>query len=250
MLRHSVAFDQWMVNLVTRDKNLSVVTQLADSLAQTFDNLASIVNNITDAKSGVSLGKEEILLHGSEVITERLGRFEFDISANSFFQTNTRACEKLYDVVARYCGLTGKETVLDLYSGTGTIPIWLSDQAAQITGIEIIDTAVADARKNAAMNKIDNCRFLAGDIRDVFPNLGEIPDVIVIDPPRVGMHKDVVARVLGLGSETIVYVSCNPATLARDLEMLASGYEVMEVQPVDMFPHTYHIESVALLKRR
>ncbi|MCF8076471.1 MAG: 23S rRNA (uracil(1939)-C(5))-methyltransferase RlmD [Desulfotignum sp.] len=250
MLRHSVAFDQWMVNIVTRDKNLSVVMQLAESLAQTFDNLASIVNNITDAKSGVSLGKEEILLHGSDVITERLGRFEFEISANSFFQTNTRACEKLYDVIARYGGLTGKETMLDLYSGTGTIPIWLSDQAAQITGIEIIDTAVADARKNAAMNKIDNCRFLAGDIREVLPNLGEIPDVIVIDPPRVGMHKDVVARVLGLGSDTIVYVSCNPATLARDLEMLASGYEVMEVQPVDMFPHTYHIESVALLKRR
>jgi 23S rRNA (uracil1939-C5)-methyltransferase len=239
-----------MVNVVTRDKNLSVVTRLADSLMDSFDNLASIVNNITDARSGVSTGKEEILLHGREVITERLGHFEFDVSANSFFQTNTRACETLYNVVARYGDLTGKETVLDLYSGTGTIPIWLSDRAARITGIEIVETAVSDARKNAAMNQVDNCEFLTGDIREVLPRLETIPDVMVIDPPRVGMHKDVVAQVLALGPETIVYVSCNPATLARDLEMLTPGYEVVEVQPVDMFPHTYHIESVALLKRR
>lgn len=250
MLRHSVALDQWMVNIVTRDKNRSVVTRLADSLAAAFDNLASIVNNITDARSGVSTGKEEILLHGREVITERLGRFKFEVSANSFFQTNTRACEKLYDVVAGYCDLTGTETVLDLYSGTGTIPIWLSGQAAKITGIEIVETAVADAKKNAAINNIDNCEFLAGDIRQVLPQMEKTPEVMVIDPPRVGMHKDVVARVLGLGSKTIVYVSCNPATLARDLEMLAPAYDVVVVQPVDMFPHTYHIESVALLKRR
>ncbi|MCF8125919.1 MAG: 23S rRNA (uracil(1939)-C(5))-methyltransferase RlmD [Desulfotignum sp.] len=250
MLRHSTAFDQWMVNIVTRDKNLSVVTQLAHELAETFTGIASIVNNITDARSGVSLGKEEILLYGRDVITERLGRFEFEISANSFFQTNTRACEKLYEIVARYCALTGNEPVLDLYSGTGTIPIWLSDNALQVTGIEIIASAVADAQKNAALNHIDNCRFLPGDIRQVLPGLEQAPDVIVIDPPRVGMHKDVVAQVLGLGSETIVYVSCNPATLARDLEMLAPAYEVTQVQPVDMFPHTFHIESVALLKRR
>jgi 23S rRNA (uracil1939-C5)-methyltransferase len=250
MLRHSVAFDQWMVNIVTRDKHLPVVTALAQTLADRFDNITSIVNNITDARSGVSMGQEEKLLHGRDVITERLGRFEFEISANSFFQTNTRACEKLYETVARYCGLTGNQTVLDLYSGTGTIPIWLSDTAAGVTGIEIIEPAVADAKKNAALNRIDNCRFLQGDIRQVLPGLAQVPDVIVIDPPRVGMHKDVVAQVLGLGSGTIVYVSCNPATLARDLEQLALAYEVIEVQPVDMFPHTFHIESVALLKRR
>ncbi|MFN2356433.1 MAG: 23S rRNA (uracil(1939)-C(5))-methyltransferase RlmD, partial [Desulfotignum sp.] len=163
---------------------------------------------------------------------------------------NTRACEKLYDIVARYCNLTGKQTVLDLYSGTGTIPIWLSDKAAQVTGIEIIDTAVADARKNARRNHIENCRFLHGDIRQVLPELNQTPDVVVIDPPRVGMHKDVVAQVLALRPETIVYVSCNPATLARDLALLSSVYAVHKVQPVDMFPHTYHIESVALLISR
>ncbi|HKK99669.1 MAG TPA: 23S rRNA (uracil(1939)-C(5))-methyltransferase RlmD [Desulfotignum sp.] len=250
MLRHSVAYDQWMVNIVTRDKNLSTVTNLAYELAQTFPQIAAIVNNITDAKSGVSMGKEEVLLHGRDVITERLGRFAFEISANSFFQTNTRACEKLYDIVARYSGLTGEQTVLDLYSGTGTIPIWLSDRAAQVTGIEIIDAAVADARKNARLNQIENCRFLKGDIRQVLPQLKQTPDVVVIDPPRVGMHKDVVAQVTALRPGTIVYVSCNPATLARDLELLSSVYAVQKVQPVDMFPHTYHIESVALLTRR
>ena len=250
MLRHSVAFDQWMVNLVTRDKNPVVVTALARELADRFDAITAIVNNITDARSGVSLGKEEMVLYGRNVITERLGRFKFEISANSFFQTNTRACENLYEIVARYCNLSGKETVLDLYSGTGTIPIWLSDSAAQITGIEIIAAAVADARKNAALNGIDNCRFIQGDIREVLPKLAQSPDAIVIDPPRVGMHKDVVAQVLALRSETIVYVSCNPATLARDLELLAAAYDVIQVQPVDMFPHTFHIESVALLKRR
>lgn len=250
MLRHSVAHDQWMVNIVTRDKNLSAVTDLAHELAETFPEIASIVNNITDARSGVSMGKEEILLHGRDVITERLGRFVFEISANSFFQTNTRACEKLYDIVAQYSGLTGEQTVLDLYSGTGTIPIWLSDRAARVTGIEIIDAAVADARKNARLNQIENCRFLQGDIRQVLPELEQTPDVVVIDPPRVGMHKDVVARVLTLRPDTIVYVSCNPATLARDLELLSSVYAVHKVQPVDMFPHTYHIESVALLTVR
>ncbi len=250
MLRHSVAYDQWMVNIVTTDKNPAVVTALARELARAFGDIASIVNNITDARSGVSLGKEEILLHGQDVITERLGRFAFDISANSFFQTNTRACEKLYDIVARYCNLTGEQTVLDLYSGTGTIPIWLSDKAAQVTGIEIIDSAVADARKNARRNHIENCRFLQGDIRQVLPELNQTPDVVVIDPPRVGMHKDVVAQVLTLRPETIVYVSCNPATLARDLALLCPVYEVQKVQPVDMFPHTYHIESVALLASR
>ncbi len=250
MLRHSVAHDQWMVNIVTRDKNLSAVTTLAHELAETFPEIASIVNNITDARSGISMGKEEVLLHGRDVITERLGRFAFEISANSFFQTNTRACEKLYDIVAQYSGLTGNQTVLDLYSGTGTIPLWLSDRAAQVTGIEIIAAAVADARKNARLNQIENCRFLQGDIRQVLPELEQTPDVVVIDPPRVGMHKDVVAQVLTLRPDTIVYVSCNPATLARDLELLSSVYAVQKVQPVDMFPHTYHIESVALLTVR
>lgn len=250
MLRHSVAYDRWMVNIVTRDKNLAKVTELAHTLSETFPEVESIVNNITDAKSGVSLGQEEVLLHGKDHILERLGDFRFKVSANSFFQTNTRACEKLYAKVGEYADLQGGETVLDLYSGTGTIPIWLSEKAEKVFGIEIVESAVGDARENAALNGIENCEFLLGDIKHILPGLAQTPDVVVIDPPRVGMHKDVVTQVLKLHPETIVYVSCNPATLARDLEMLCPVYDVIEVQPVDMFPHTYHIESVALLKRK
>lgn len=250
MLRHAVATDTWMVNIVTRNKNLDAVDTLARQLADKYSQIKSVMNNITDARSGVSVGKEEICLYGSDHIQEKLGPYVFNISANSFFQTNTKACEKLYAKVSDYAALTGEEIVMDLYSGTGTIPIWLSGQAKKIYGIEIVSSAVADAKMNAELNNIDNCEFLEGDIKDVLPGLNQIPDVMIIDPPRVGMHKDVVAQVIALCPEKIVYVSCNPATLARDLEMLDSTYKVMEVTPVDMFPHTYHIESVALLVKK
>ncbi|WDP88855.1 MAG: 23S rRNA (uracil(1939)-C(5))-methyltransferase RlmD [Desulfobacter sp.] len=250
MLRHSVARDQWMVNIVTKTKNEAVVSELGRILAEKYPNIASIMNNITDSKSGVSMGQEELLIHGEDHIIEKLETFKFKISANSFFQTNTRACEKLYTKVREYACLTGNETVLDLYSGTGTIPIWLSGHAKKIYGIEIVHSAVVDARENVRLNNIDNCEFFEGDIKDVFKEVPEKPDVIIIDPPRVGMHKDVVGHVLAHSPDKIVYVSCNPATLARDLEMLASRYAVLEVTPVDMFPHTYHIESVALLVRK
>lgn len=259
MLRHSVAFDTWMVNIVTKTKNLDIVTQLSDLLARKYDNTAAIVNNITDAKSGVSMGQEEICLHGKPYIREKLKEFEFRISANSFFQTNTRSCERLYETVSMFAALTGEETVLDLYSGTGTIPIWLSKEAKKIIGIEIVKSAVEDAKKNAELNGIENCVFLEGDIKDVLPSFhlksadnshrasSLKADAMIIDPPRTGMHKDVVQMVLDVRPEKIVYVSCNPATLARDLEMLSCRYDIKEIQPVDMFPHTHHIESVALL---
>ncbi|MDD9304303.1 MAG: 23S rRNA (uracil(1939)-C(5))-methyltransferase RlmD [Desulfobacter sp.] len=250
MLRHSVAHDSWMVNIVTREKNLDVVSELGRLLADKYPNIGSVMNNITDSKSGVSAGKEEILIHGQDHIMEKLGDFQFKISANSFFQTNTRSCEKLYAKVRDYACLTGSEIVLDLYSGTGTIPIWLSNQAKKVYGIEIVPSAVMDARENVRLNQIDNCEFFEGDIKDVLHKVPEKPDVMIIDPPRVGMHKDVVGQVLAHSPEKIVYVSCNPATLARDLEMLSTRYAVLEVTPVDMFPHTYHIESVALLVRK
>ena len=250
MLRHSVAFDTWMVNIITKTKRIDVVQKLADLLAQRHPQIKSILNNITDSKSGVSIDKEEIGLYGEDHIMEKLGKFAFKISANSFFQTNTKSCEKLYSKVSEYAELTGKEVVMDLYSGTGTIPIWLSGQAKMVVGIEIVKSAVIDAKQNARLNGIENCEFLEGDIKDVLPQLKQKFDVMIIDPPRVGMHKDVVQQVLSIGPEKIVYVSCNPATLARDLEMLGPKYEAREIQPIDMFPHTYHIESVALLLKK
>jgi 23S rRNA (uracil1939-C5)-methyltransferase len=250
MLRHSVAFDKWMVNIVTREKNMKVVSELGDILSEKYDQIESIMYNITDSKSGVSTGQEEIVIFGQDHIKERLGNHIFKISVNSFFQTNTRACEKLYSTVSEYANLTGNEIVLDLYSGTGTIPIWLSGNAKHILGIEIVPSAVIDAKENAKLNNVDNCDFILGDIKDVLPRLDHKVDVMIIDPTRTGMHKDVVKQVIGMNAPKIVYVSCNPSTLARDLEMLKDSYHVQKIQPVDMFPHTYHIESVALVEKK
>ncbi len=248
MLRHSVAHDGWLVNIVTADKDLAEVQPLADILQGKYANVVSVVNNITASKAGVAIGEYEVHLAGELCLKEQLGAYEFDISANSFFQTNTRGAVVLYDTVKDFARLTGKECVLDLYSGTGTIPIWLSDAAADIVGIEIVESAVADARKNCEKNHVTNCRFMAGDIREVVSTITQTPDVLIIDPPRTGMHKDVVKQVLALSPPRIVYVSCNPATLARDAAMLKDAYQIAEVQPVDMFPHTFHIEAVARME--
>ena len=250
MLRHSAHYDQWMVNIITASEDRKTVQPLADLLMEKFPQVVSVVNNITARKAGIAVGEYEILLGGEPVIRDRLGDCEFDISANSFFQTNTEGAEMLYAKVREYAELTGEESILDLYSGTGTIPIWLSGSAKEVVGIEIVESAVADAAKNCQRNGVTNCRFILGDIKETLPKLDVKPDVMIIDPPRVGMHKDVVKQVLAIGAERIVYVSCNPATLARDLEMMKDDYKVMEVQPVDMFPHTYHIEAVARLVRR
>lgn len=249
MLRHSVAHDHWMVNLITSKEDSEVLQPLSDLLMEKYPQVVSVVNNVTARKAGVAVGEYEVLLGGRPYITDKLGSLEFKISANSFFQTNTRGAEKLYETVKNYAQLTGDETVLDLYSGTGTIPIWLAGSAKEVTGIEIVESAIEDARENCLNNNISNCRFVCGDMKDVLPSVAVKPDVMIIDPPRVGMHKDVVKRVVDMAPGRIVYVSCNPATLARDIEMLRDDYRVMEVQPVDMFPHTYHIEAVAKLEK-
>ncbi|MGB9499869.1 MAG: 23S rRNA (uracil(1939)-C(5))-methyltransferase RlmD [Dissulfuribacterales bacterium] len=249
MVRHSVALDQWLVNIVTSSKDLAVVAPLADTLREKFSNVASVVNNVTANIASVAVGEYEIHLAGEQSLKEKLGPYKFEISANSFFQTNTRGAVALYNTVKEYAHLTGKDNVLDLYSGTGTIPIWLSDSAKQITGIEIVESAIADAKENCRRNNISNCNFIAGDIRHLIADISRKPDVLIIDPPRTGMHPDVVKQVLELAPERIVYVSCNPATLARDLGLMKDKYRIIEVQPVDMFPHTYHIEAVAKLDR-
>ncbi len=248
MLKNSSAFNTWMVNIVTKEENDELLIPFAEQLMEEYPEIKSVMNNITAKKSGVATGEYEKNLSGDSFIMEQLGNYIFKISANSFFQTNTRGAEKLYSIVSDYALLKGNETVFDLYSGTGTIPIWLSGSAGEIVGIEIVESAVMDAEKNAKLNSIENCHFFTGDIKEVLPTINKKCDLMIIDPPRVGMHKDVVEQVLKLGPEKIVYVSCNPATLARDLGMLKSGYTAIEVQPVDMFPHSFHIESVALLK--
>ena len=228
---------------------METVKPLAHKLMEKYPRIISIVNNITARKAGIAIGEYEILLAGEACLKDKINDFEFEISANSFFQTNTLGAERLYQTVADYAGLTGSERVADLYSGTGTIAICLSSGAREVMGIEIVESAVADAEKNCALNNVSNCHFISGDIKDCLSKISHVPDVMIIDPPRVGMHKDVVRRVLDMAPRKVVYVSCNPATLARDLNMIKEQYKVLEVQPVDMFPHTFHIESVAVLER-
>ena len=250
VLRHSVAYDQWMVNLIAATDAQQTLQPLAGLLMEKYPQITAVVNNITSRKAGVAIGEFERTLAGNPTIVDRIGSFEFEISANSFFQTNTRGAAKLYETVRKYAELTGSEIVIDLYSGTGTIPIVLSGDAGEIIGLEMISSAVADAENNCRRNQVENCRFMPGDIRETLPEIGCRPDVLIIDPPRVGMHNDVTKQVLAMLPERIVYVSCNPATLARDLVLLKAAYQVQEVQPVDLFPHTYHIESVARLVKK
>ena len=249
MLRHSVVQNCWMVNIVTAADNPSALQPLADRLIRRYSGVRSVVLNVNTRKAGITAGEFERTLAGTSTLTETIGAFSFEISANSFFQTNTSGAAKLYETVQRYAQLTGAETVVDLYSGTGTIPILLSRAARTVIGLEISSSAIADAQRNCRINRIQNCRFVAGDIRETLPTVTQQPEVLIIDPPRAGMHKDVVKQVLALQPERIVYVSCNPSTLARDLGLLKEAYQVLEVQPVDLFPHTYHIESVARLAR-
>lgn len=250
VLRHSAAYDQWMVNLVTASDEPDHLKPLAEILIQKYPQVVSVINNITARKAAVAVGENEMVLAGQAVLRDRIGPFEFELSANSFFQTNTLGAKRLYDTVKAFAGLTGQETVVDLYCGAGTISIYLASQAKAILGMEMVQSAVSDAQRNCKHNGIDNCHFIAGDIRYTLSQLEHCPDVMIIDPPRSGMHKDVVKQIMALGPRKIVYVSCNPATQARDLELMKEVYEVVEVQPVDMFPHTYHIEAVARLVRK
>jgi len=249
VLRHSAFYDRWMVNIVTSAENPNALRPLAERLIDKHPKVVSVINAVTSRRAAVATGEYEILIHGSAVLRDRIGPFEFEISAGSFFQTNTLGAEKLYETVRRYARLTGTETVVDLYSGAGTIAVYLSEAAARVIGIEIVESAVSDARRNCLINGISNCSFICGDIRESLRMISECPDVMIIDPPRAGMHPDVVRQVLQMAPPRMVFVSCNPATLARDLQMMAEQYRVSEVQPVDMFPQTYHIEAVARLRK-
>lgn len=248
MLRHSVFYDNWMVNIITATEDREMVQTLANRLTELYPQIVSVVNNVTSRKAGVAIGEYEIHLSGSSCIRDKIAGFEFEVSANSFFQTNTLGAERLYETVKAYANLSGQETVLDLYSGAGSIAICLANSAREVIGIEIVESALKDARNNCRINGITNCRFIHGDIKKCLSQVSAIPDIMVIDPPRSGMHKDVVRQVSEMAPERIVYVSCNPSTMARDIGLMKTRYRVSEVQPVDMFPHTYHIEAVAKLE--
>ena len=244
-----------MVNLVTRDDRPEIMQRLTARLRANFSGISTIVNNITRRKSQVAFGDSERVYHGSGTITERIGTRTYRISANSFFQTNTGQAEVLYDAARRMAGIGSDDVVYDLYSGTGTIALHVADRARAVIGIESIDHAVHDAKINAELNGVNNCTFLTGDLKDTLGSSSQSgsghprPDVVITDPPRAGMHGKVVKDLRTLHPRRIVYVSCNPATQARDLKLLCEGgmYAIEEIQPIDMFPHTYHVENVVSL---
>lgn len=242
-----------MVNLVTDQGNFPQGKILAQKLSEQFPQIKSVVRNINPHKAQIAVGEKEEVLAGKNFITEKIGDFIFEISANSFFQTNTRQAEKLYQVILELAVLKGKETVLDLYSGTGTISFYLAGKCQKVIGVESNPRTVLDAKKNAGLNKISNCQFICEEAK-AYLALALIRqekfDLIVTDPPRAGLHPQVVEHILKLAPPRIIYVSCNPATLARDLKLLCDDqYNLESVQPLDMFPHTFHIESVAKLSK-
>jgi 23S rRNA (uracil1939-C5)-methyltransferase len=242
-----------MVNVVGSAPDVGTLVPVAEALRARVPATTSVVLNVNDTKSSVATGSEEHLLLGRDHITERLGEVTFRVSAASFFQTNTAQAERLFALVTEACALTGDETVLDLYSGTGAISLLLAGRARHVYGIELAPAAVADAVRNAQANAITNCTFLAGEVRHVLPALaadGVKPAVVVADPPRAGFHPKALGALAALAPARIVYVSCNPSTLARDVgDLVRRGYQLEWVQPVDMFPQTPHIEAVARLTR-
>jgi 23S rRNA (uracil1939-C5)-methyltransferase len=240
-----------MVNLVTNKGEFPYQEEFSKGLVEKFPQIKSVVRNINSRLANIAVGEEEVLLGGKEFITEKVGDFHFDLSANSFFQTNSFQVEKLYKVVKDFADLKGEEILLDLYCGTGTISIFLSPQAKRIIGVESLQQSVEDAQRNALKNKVSNCEFICGEAKKVLSELitrGERFDIVVVDPPRAGLHPDVVEYLSDIRIEKLIYVSCNPATLARDLKLFCEkGYKIDQTQPVDMFPHTPHIETVVKL---
>ena len=228
------------------------IVPMLDALAAEFPQIKSLHYVINEKLNDSISDLDCILYKGEDAIWETMGKLKFKIGPKSFYQTNSEQAYKLYSVAKEFAALTGNEVVYDLYTGTGTIAQFISDKASKVIGIEYVKEAIEDARINAEANGITNCTFFDGDMKDIltadFIKEHGKPEVMIIDPPRAGMHPDVVKVIMEAAPERIVYVSCNPASQARDLAMMSPMYEITAVQPVDMFPHTMHVENVCALK--
>jgi len=243
-----------MVNICLNYEDEPGRISLLDFILKSVPEITTLLYTINPKFNDSIYDLEPQVYFGKGFVTEVLGGLKFIISPKSFFQTNTRQAEKLYSITRDFAELKGNETLYDLYCGTGSIGIYLSRYVSKVIGVEVIDDAIKDAKKNAELNNITHTHFFAGDVIKICTNnFFEIhgrPDVIITDPPRAGMHEKLINKLLEIEAPKIVYVSCNPATQARDIGLLSEKYYVEKVQPVDMFPHTHHIESVALLKLR
>lgn len=243
-----------MVVVVAGENNMTALTSLMDAVNEQFPEITSL-QYVINLKVNDSIGDQEVVCyHGKPYIEEEMEGLRFRVGPKSFYQTNSRQAYTLYKVTRDFAGLTGDELVYDLYTGTGTIANFVSRSARKVIGIEYVKEAIDDAIVNSDANGIGNTEFFAGDMKDVLTDefIAEHgrPDVMIVDPPRAGMHQDVVDVILRALPSRIVYVSCNPATQARDLQLLDGAYRIEAVQPVDMFPHTHHVENVVKLIRR
>jgi len=253
VIRVSEHTGEILANLVTSDRRPERVEILTRELTSRFPAVRTVVNSVNPGRSPVATGKEEVYV-GPGNLVEKIGPISYTLEPSTFFQPNTLQAERLYGVVRDFARLSGNETLLDLYCGIGGITLFLAGSVKRAVGVENQARSVELARLNAAANSVENCEFLesdaAGYMRQMTEEASFAPDVVTIDPPRAGMHPDMLESLLTLKPGRIVYVSCNPATQARDLEVLVKDYEVEGIQPVDMFPQTYHIENVVGLRRR
>ena len=241
-----------MVNVIVGEDDEHKTIGLMHYLKEKIPAITTLLYTVNTKLNDSMFGLESTVFFGNGYVIEKLENYQFKIGPKSFFQTNTKQGERLYQITRDFAALTGKEVVYDLYCGTGSIGIFVSDKAKKIIGVEVIEEAIADAKENAALNNLKDASFFAGDVIDIcndefFVQHGK-PDVIITDPPRMGMHAKLVQKILDIAAPVVVYVSCNPATQARDLNLLGEKYEVTKVQPVDMFPETYHTENVVQLK--
>jgi len=253
LVRRGYHTGEMMIVLVTRTPKLFPVSKIVPDILEELPNVVSIVQNVNPKKTNVILGQEVIVLHGEDKYHDKLLDHTFEISHRSFFQVNTAQAEVLYSKVIEFAELTGEETVIDAYSGIGTITLALAENAKEVYGIEVIEPAVEDAKRNAALNGVENVTYQVGAAEDVmleWSKEGRSADLLVVDPPRKGLDEQFIDSVLEMKPKKMIYVSCNPATLARDLALLVEGgYTAQKVQPVDMFPQTSHVETVVLLSR-
>lgn len=253
MIREGKNTGQVMVNIVTNYGDLPHQSELVAGLRTAFPAIATVVHNQNGQKSNIATGEIETILYGPGYIEETVSGARFRIRANSFFQTNTHQTERLYQTGFDRLSLTGEERLLDLYCGTGTIGILAASRVKEVVGVELVADAVIAARENADINKVENISFFEGNVKDVIRRYEAEPrpfEVIVVDPPRAGLHPKALKRMIAMEAPQVLYISCNPATFARDAkELIAADYTLSEVQPVDMFPHTMHIELVGLFSR-
>lgn len=255
MIRHSAVYNEVMVVLVINGEQLPQEAVLRDRLMEAVPEIKSLMVNVNTAKGNRVLGEKSRVIAGMDTIRDQIGNLNFAISPLSFFQVNPVQTEVLYGKALEFAELKGEETVFDIYCGIGTISLFLAQKAKQVIGVEMVDAAIEDARANAVHNGISNCEFHVGKAEEVIPKLyeaGAKADVVVVDPPRKGCEPEVLETILKMAPQRIVYVSCKPSTMARDLKILCAegAYEIQAVQPVDQFGHTVHVEAIVLLHRK